>query len=90
MPCDCFSCSNESTTLDSPLGSGFDFLQCEVWLSDMESQQICVLYILFDLVCLAAFWTFSLRLSMDFIFFKSAFFSTQGTFDGGGHLISIL
>ena len=45
------------------------------------------MYYLFGLVGLAAFWILSLWLSMDFIFFS--FLSTQGTFDGDGHLFSV-
>ena len=43
--------------------------------------------ILFGFLCLDAFWILSLGLCMDFIFFS--FLSTQGTFDGDGHLLAM-
>ena len=41
----------------------------------------------FGSVGLAAFWIFSLWFYMDFILFS--FLSTQGTFDGDGHLFFV-
>ena len=54
---------------------------------------ICILgtySILFGSICLDAFWSLSLGLSMGFIFFCFFFLlSTQRTFDCDGHLLSI-
>ena len=76
------------------MGCGLDFLVSymafgrEISVALLIS--ICILGnsgIRFGSICLDGFWIFSLGHYMDFIFFS--FLSTQGTFDGDGHLLSV-
>ena len=76
------------------MGCGLDFLVRYMAFGHKISvailMYICILGnydIFFGSLCLDGFWIFSLRHYMDFIFFS--FLSTQGTFDGDGHLLSV-
>ena len=77
------------------MGCGLGFLWCAVWFSPVAFGflfwwifALGTYSLLLGSIGLKAFWTLSLKLSLDFIFFYVlfSFLSTQGTFNGDGHL----